>query len=282
MLGKKTIFHEVNIFECPVCKASFKMHTTGMECDKGHTFRIEHGRFVNFSKHNNEISPKESYVARQNFYFTGMFACLTDKIATMIDTYCKKDTILMVDANCADGALFCQICDSLENEFDKHILGLGLDGSAFAIEAASTLTKGVMWCVGDNSHIPCKDKTFDVAFSNVFTKLDYNECKRCLKDDGIVIRVLRGPQYIKEFVSADILDDYYGDCGTLEEFKEHFELIHSEEIFYKENILPRTIDELAQIKLIDGKSTEEVRKDTEICLKDGLTVDLILLVGKKK
>lgn len=279
-MGKKTIFHEVNILQCPICHLPFKMQNISMECDNGHWFKLENG-YVNFLKEEYSPKEKELYLARRNIYFMGVFASFIDKMATLISHYCPQKVLTILDEGCSEGAFLCQLTDLLENEFDKRLLGVGFDMSQKAVETAASITKGTVWAVVDRNHIPVKDNVFDVVLS-MFATLNYSEVKRLLKNEGILIKVFHGPRYFEEIASQEFLKAYYGDCGTEEEFREEFEVLEEVQVTYSEVISKRTVEELMEAGIVERNSLEEQERKREFLTKNGLTVDMKILVGKKK
>ncbi len=75
--------------------------------------------------------------------------------------------------------------------------GIGLDISKDGILLASKRYENSIWIVGDLAKSPFGDQSFHIIL-NILSPSNYKEFKRLLVQDGLVIKVVPRPDYLKE------------------------------------------------------------------------------------
>jgi 23S rRNA (guanine745-N1)-methyltransferase len=79
--------------------------------------------------------------------------------------------------------------------------GAGVDISRDAIFQATNLPCTALWVVGDLRRLPFRDGSF-TAVLDVLTPANYDEFRRVLAPDGLLIKVYPGSGYLKELRAA--------------------------------------------------------------------------------
>lgn len=99
----------------------------------------------------------------------------------------------ILDLGCGEGYYTYQLKNKL-NDCTVY----GLDISKNGIMMASKYTKDIYWIVGNSKNIPIQDASLDVITA-LFTVVNADEIKRCLKQDGYMIHVTANNKHLIEF-----------------------------------------------------------------------------------
>ncbi|MDR0887032.1 MAG: hypothetical protein LBN22_11920, partial [Clostridiales Family XIII bacterium] len=78
-----------------------------------------------------------------------------------------------------------------------HINAIGLDIEKSAVAMATDYPEDVLYMVADLARIPVADKSIHLIL-NILTPANYKEFSRILMDDGLVLKVIPGTDYLKE------------------------------------------------------------------------------------
>ena len=86
-------------------------------------------------------------------------------------------------------------------------IGAGIDISRDAILQATNQPCQAVWCVGDLRRLPFADGTFS-AVLDVLTPANYDEFRRVLSPDGVLVKVYPGQNYLREIRAARGMSAY--------------------------------------------------------------------------
>jgi len=86
-------------------------------------------------------------------------------------------------------------------------IGAGIDISRDAILQATNQPCQAVWCVGDLRRLPFADGTFS-AVLDVLTPANYDEFRRVLSPDGMLVKVYPGQDYLREIRAARGMSAY--------------------------------------------------------------------------
>lgn len=221
---------------CPICKKelikdiSYKLYI----CDNNHTFDKSKEGYVNLLMCNQKRSKnpgdsKEMILSRKEFLAKGYYKELSNKLSQVVLNNMKKEirnSWNIMDLGCGEGYYLKNLINYFqENGVEANFYGM--DISKDAIKYACKSNKGSTLIVGNNFSIPMVDNSLDYIIS-VFSPIDLEECKRVLKENGFLIRVLPGPNHliqIRNIIYPKVIlkeDDSYklGDNEiTMEETK---------------------------------------------------------------
>ena len=94
-----------DFLRCPICGCNFSRFENSLKCEKGHSFDIASSGYINLlkpGKMNNAKAgdSKEMIKARSNFFLSGAYSNIRNKLCDIIGQY-KNDVI--IDAGCGEG-----------------------------------------------------------------------------------------------------------------------------------------------------------------------------------
>ncbi len=182
-------FHRFPALRCPRCGAELSRAADDFVCASGHHFNLNRKGCLNFlSSPVNTCYDKELFDARRRVFSSGCYDAVADCIAALIPS--GRQHIL--DAGCGDGWYLNRL---LENHTDWA--GAGIDISKDAILQATDQGCEALWCVGDLRCLPFVDHAFTVIL-DVLTPANYEEFRRVLAPDGMMIKVFPGEHYLQE------------------------------------------------------------------------------------
>lgn len=276
-----------NFFKCPVCNEAMFMNSFGsLICNSRHNFDLSKKGYLNLlTSSNASVYSKELFEARHRVCEAGFYTPLIDELAKIIDGYKKsmnRKEISILDAGCGEGSHIYSLFQKLnENQNNTYV---GVDISKDSINIAARNNANIIWCVADLARLPFQNKIFDVAL-NILSPANYSEFDRILNDEGIVVKVVPGSNYLKElreiiYIDKEVSD--YSNSKIINYFKEKLDALNIQNINYKfdvdKELLPHFI---RMTPLTWGKSTERL-KDIYKKNISSITVDLTLIIGTKK
>ncbi|MBA4536163.1 methyltransferase domain-containing protein [Bacillus aquiflavi] len=279
------VFREfVEAFRCPHCKGPFQVvDLKSLKCTKNHTFDFAKQGYVNLTTHSSKsLYDKKLFEARQRIIMeSNLFALLHKKISKMINDHLDdfpRFPFLILDAGCGEGSHLHKVLDDCRN---TAITGVGLDISKAGIVMAAKNYKEPIWLVGDLAKSPLKDQSFHVIL-NILSPSNYKEFKRILVPNGLVIKVVPRPNYLKELretLFENTKKVIYKSSDTAELFKKHFKLKAVYNLCYT-----KKLNQAEQINLVQMSplSWNSERTDIDSFINRAsseVTVDLDILIG---
>lgn len=132
------------------------------------------------------------------------------------------------------------------------------------------------------ANCPLADRSLDYIL-NILSPSNYSEFDRLLKDDGLLIKVVPNSDYLYE-----LREHFYGDREafdnekTMTRFEERFELIKTETITYSVHLEQPLLNDLVKMTPLSWSASEEKLTQISEAANMDITVDLNILIGKKK
>lgn len=279
----------INIFRCPICKLEMNIHDLrSMICQNKHCFDIAKKGYVNLLlKPTKTKYDKKLFKSRNIICEIGFFDPMLDEVVSIIQEGLSGfdlDEIKILDAGCGEGSHLGYIKSNLQKKTIIDIQGIGIDISKDGILEASKSYFDIIWCVADLANLPFSSKQFDVIL-NIFTPSNYGEFDRTLKDDGILIKVVPGRNYLKELrrVFFDETDKQtYSNTEVIELFGNNFDILDTREIQYSKTMDKEELRHLIKMTPLSWSATEEKIKKAFNMKTNHITVDFTILIGKKK
>jgi 23S rRNA (guanine745-N1)-methyltransferase len=199
----------IHMFECPLCGAGIENQDEGsLYCANGHCFDFARKGYVNFL--NASVKTKYSkmmFHSREIVIKSGFFDPVVEFIGTRLAERGWGRDAAILDAGCGEGSFLAGVGRRLMNlsapSAAVPVLA-GFDISKFGIQLAASSHPDFMWCVADLTRIPFKKEQFDYIL-NILAPAHYDEFGRCLKKDGLLIKVVPSEDHLKE-----IRAHYYG------------------------------------------------------------------------
>ena len=263
---------------CPICHGSLQViELRKVVCENNHSFDLAKQGYVNFlnrpvtSQYNRELFLSRQKIITESYLYQSLHAEIVDILKRRM---AELDIIL--DAGCGEGSHLQQIV----NELDGPVTGVGLDISKEGIKLAAGSYKSAIWFVGDLANLPMADQSNDVIL-NILSPANYEEFKRVLKPDGIIMKVVPRDHYLRELRQAVGKENETSD-STVKLFKQHFDLVDHIELNEKIKLDQTQLNDLVKMApLAWNASPEQVHRFTSQETAD-ITVDLDLLVGRIK
>jgi 23S rRNA (guanine745-N1)-methyltransferase len=278
----------INIFECPICGAKMNIYDLkDITCENGHCFNIARKGYVNFllkpakTEYDKEMFHSRNIICASGF-FDPILEGISDLILEKIDKSNLKNTKIL-DAGCGEGSHLGQIINSMRSEDNIDLQGVGIDISKEGILIASKGYFDTVWCVADLANLPFTSKQFDVII-NILSPANYGEFARTLKDDGVLIKVVPGSDYLKEL--RQVLHygsdkQTYSNDEVLEHYSKNFKILDMQEIVYSRTIDKENLMHLIKMTPLSWTAADDRVKQAFNMKIKNITVDLTIIVGKK-
>jgi len=271
-------------FRCPICESRLKVvDFKSVICSNHHTFDFTKQGYLNFtsqssnSHYTNELFEARHQMIMESNFYTSMHEVMTKIIKKHMDV--SMDPFMVVDLGCGEGSHLQKILEACKT---PTMSGVGLDISKEGIIMASKRYEEPIWLVGDLARSPFEDESLHVIL-NILSPSNYKEFKRILVPDGLVMKVVPRPHYLKE-LRESLFDDHerkvYKNDDTVSLFKKHFHLLDVIELHYTKNLSQAELKHLVQMTPLTW-SANKARINAFINQDSAeITVDLDILVGK--
>lgn len=281
----KHVSKRVSIFKCPLCNTSMKVvDLKSLICANNHTFDFAKQGYINLltrpttSHYKNDLFEARHKIIMESNLYTPMHEMIQNVIKEQTDASFYPFTIL--DVGCGEGSHLQRIIEGS----NIPATGIGLDISKDGILLASKRYENSIWIVGDLAKSPFGDQSFHIIL-NILSPSNYKEFKRLLVQEGLVIKVVPRPDYLKELREVlydDMEKKVYKNDDTVSLFKKHFPLLDVLPLRYTKNIDKKKLNHLVEMTPLAWTS-DQARIDAFINRESTeVTIDLDILVGIKK
>ncbi len=184
---------------CPSCGQPLNRRGNDFACERGHRVNVNRKGCLNvLSSQVDSCYDADLFAARRRVFDAGCY----DAVAEAIESLLPPGPQRILDAGCGDGWYLNTLLSRHEDW-----CGAGVDISRDAIFQATNLPCTALWCVGDLRRLSFADGSF-TAVLDVLTPANYEEFRRVLADDGLLIKVYPGSNYLKELRAARGLAPY--------------------------------------------------------------------------
>ena len=223
----------MNIFShliCPICACPLSLQGNSLKCENRHCFDFASSGYINLlkpgKKNNTKAGDcKEMIKARTNFFESGAYESIAEKICELVDRYPSK---IIIDAGCGEGYYTKFIAT------DPSRLVYGVDMSKFGCEHGAKSAKrsgmaNLLYCVSSIFELPLDSESTDLII-NMFAPVAEREFHRVLKSGGYFIVASAGIDHL-DGLKAILYDDVYKNEEKFLSY-EGFELIKKENLKY--------------------------------------------------
>ena len=287
--GKIKIKENINIFKCPVCGDRMNLDDfKSIICINKHCFDISKKGYVNLLLNAGKSQyDKEMFESRKIICNMGFFDPMLDIIAGIINKNISEfnsSKIKILDAGCGEGFHLSRLISRLYKESKLALQGIGIDISKEAIQIAAKNYKDIIWGVADLSRIPFMDKQFDVIL-NILSPSNYGEFERIMCNEGILIKIVPGSNYLKElrkvFYKKTKKETYSSD-RVIEHFRNNFNLIDIQNVQYNVQLSKDKLRHLIKMTPLSwGAEDDKIQKVYNEDI-DCITADFNIMIGNKK
>jgi len=232
------VFQEnLQILRCPICSAAFAPKGGGIQCGNSHSFDLARKGYLNFlmSTQNKQYG-KDLFLARKEVFAAGVYDPLVEEAALIVRRLGFAGPYVL-DAGCGEGSFLARIHERLESA-----RLIGMDISRDGIHLAASHGPAVMWCVADLPRLPLTTGSIDIVF-NILSPANYGEFRRVLRPGGVLIKVVPGPDYLREIRSRLEGITAYSNEKVLAKLEENMEIQSRSVLQYQ----VRLTDELWQL-----------------------------------
>ena len=178
---------------CPVCSAHLTRAGDDFACPNRHRLNVNRKGCLNvLSAQVDSCYDADLFAARRRVFDAGCYNAVADAIENLL----PRGNQRLLDAGCGDGWYLNSLLTRHEDW-----CGAGVDISRDAIFQATNLPCTALWVVGDLRRLPFRDGSF-TAVLDVLTPANYDEFRRVLAPDGLLIKVYPGSGYLKELRAA--------------------------------------------------------------------------------
>ena len=287
---RKAKFKEnASIFRCPICKTKVEVRNfNNMICQNNHCFDIARTGYINLltrpvkTEYDKELFSSRNIINDSGF-FDPMLETASDLILEHVERFNIKD-VKILDAGCGEGSHLGRIINSLYGKIAGNIQGVGVDISKEGILIASKGFYDIIWCVADIANLPFGDGQFDVVL-NILSPSNYGEFSRVLNDNGVLIKVIPGSNYLKELrnIFYDNKDKrVYSNEKIIEHFKENFRILDRKDIHYTVKISKDNLKHLMRMTPLSWNVTDDRIEQVLNRNINSITVDYTVVVGKRQ
>lgn len=274
-----------HFLKCPICSNPMYIDPSkSLTCKRGHSYDLSKKGTINFLGNSCKlIYSKELFEARNAVCEAGFYDQLLVELVDMISRYQQKRNrkLNILDIGCGEGSHISGIFRRVDAR--KQTLFIGMDISKDSINIAARNEMDIIWCVGDLAKLPFMDQSIDIAL-NIFSPANYGEFERVLKDDGIVIKVVPGSNYLKEirevFYEGEEKSTYSND-RTLNYFEQKMEILDVKEVQYFFPVAKEMLSPFVQMTPLTWEKDQSRLNNLKQPIQ-GLTADFTIIIGKKK
>ena len=220
-------FASASAFACPICQENLTLVESSLKCSNRHSFDLAKFGYVNLAPQIKQSAnyDKKNFQNRQQILEAGFYQAILEGISDLLATNPSAQTVL--DIGCGEGFYSRKLQETHSN---KIFYAFDISKDSVQIAAKSELNWAVNWFVGDLARLPIKDASMDILL-DIFSPANYEEFRRVLSKDGILIKVIPTENHLKEIrqmVQDQLTKKDYSNQDIKEHFQEHFSIQSSQ------------------------------------------------------
>lgn len=270
----------VTKMECPKCRASFRLDTTGsLVCKNAHRYDISKKGVLHFPLHHMS-SDYDTHMleARRKMIRKGLYAPLMEELAKKLAEV--TDEQLIVDMGSGEGSMLYDLATTQDIKGQK----MGYDLSKDGVLLSSDYAKEASWFVGDVTNMPFKNTSVDILL-NILSPCHYEEINRVLKDDGILIKVIPESGYLQELRSAFFLENKdkqtYSNEKVYKKFSQDMKIMEEHRLTYEYFFEDSDYNSVLKMSPLHWGASEIALEQAYKHPFQKVTIDVKILIGKK-
>lgn len=268
MLSKREKLYQaaegLNALRCPVCGGDLTRVGDDFACEKRHRVNVNRKGCLNFLS-----APVDScydaalFQARRRVFAAGCYQPVAEALEAMLPQGEQR----LLDAGCGDGWYLNAL---LEKHADWQ--GAGVDISRDAILQATDQSCTALWCVGDLRKLPFRSGVF-TAVLDVLTPANYEEFRRVLAPEGLLLKVYPGSGYLREIRAARGMEPYAE--GQVEAYlREKAQVVAERRVTVSHRVTPELWRDFVWMTPLNQDLTDEEKEALAQRPAETVTVDL--------
>ena len=287
-LAKNMISNNIHLFKCPVCGNEMNIvDSPSLVCINKHSFDLARQGYINLLLKSNKTKyDKDMLESRNIISKSGFFDPMLQQISNFIFkqiSIARLQSGFILDAGCGEGSHLSRILAVIQSKSNIKLQGVGIDISKEGIRIAARDYMNIIWCVADLANLPFNSLQFDIIL-NILSPASYTEFDRMLKDNGILIKVVPGSDYLIQLrnIFYDKTDkNSYSNEQVIRLFTQNFKMIENKRLSYNVVLDGVSLKHLLNMTPL----TWDIEKDkmTNV-IKSGMrevTVDFHIIIGQK-
>ena len=273
-IGTQRLQNNQSFLMCPVCQSSMSVSQSKVTCYQNHHFDITKKGYVNLSLAKGDKSYNhELFDARKMMIKAGIFDELINQIIQIINIkHTHSSSYSILDAGCGEGHFLTKLLQGLNQ---SAISAFGVDLAKDAIALATNEDSDVNWIVADLAKLPIQSNSLDIVM-NILSPANYDQFKRVLKEEGMLIKVVPNSEHFKQLRKARGMPYLEADYAkqTIMHLKENMSWKHEVPLRYD-----FAIEEHQQevIQLMSPLSKHPL-KNSLVSISH-ITIDVVILVA---
>ena len=262
-------------FQCPACGLPLSVDESSLRCGKGHTYDVARKGYVHL--HHKTVQSeydRQLFESRRAVFEAGFYNPVLDALTSGLQRP-LSETVL--DAGCGEGFYTHSLASA-----NPDCLFIGIDLSKDAIIAAAGRSASALYCVGDLSHLPFVDDTFDIIM-NILSPASYISFDRVLKKGGRLMKIMPGREYLQEIRERlPANKSEYDDTKVHDYLQEHMNLMSLERIYYSKPLTKELYTHFLNMTPLTQSLSNDERNALESHIPTQITIDLQLAVCTSK
>ena len=288
-MSKIDIQESIDIFMCPICSKEMRVcDSNRIVCLNKHNYDLSKTGYVNLlsrpvkKDYDKKMLRSRNLICKSNF-----FEPVIEQISSLVshrNNGRDLNKLKILDAGCGEGSHIAQVINKLSVSSSISVMGFGIDISKDGIQLASKAYPGIVYCVADLARLPFAAKQFSVILS-ILSPSNYTEFNRVISDDGILIKVIPGSDYLKELRSnfySKTEKETYSNKKVIEHYNSNFNLLDMQQIKYTTPIDKENLEHLIRMTPLSWRASDERINNMLGVGIDNVSVDLSILIGEKK
>ncbi|MBC2250168.1 rRNA (guanine-N1)-methyltransferase [Listeria sp. FSL L7-0123] len=281
-INKLAIKENMALLACPICGGGFTFQEpNSFVCPERHGFDIAKPGYLNLLKQAHKTKYDQAlFESRKKVIASGFFGKLIERVTEIIaDT--NKESIVMYDAGCGEGSHLARVVSELR-AIGREVHAAGLDIAKEGVKQAARDYPGIVWTVADLANCPNQRETADVLL-NILSPSNYEEFKRLLKTDGLLLKVVPEANYLRElreFIYVDEKSSYSNESVT-SRLAEKLTVEHVERITYKAPIAKDLFADFLEMTPLGWHIEADKKSELLGNPPEELTVDLQIIIANR-
>lgn len=269
-------FVAATAFACPICQENLTLLESSLKCNNRHSFDLAKFGYVNLAPQIKQSAnyDKENFQNRQQILEAGFYHAILEAVSDLLASSETSTTIL--DIGCGEGFYSRKL---QESHSDKTFYAFDISKDSVQIAAKSEPNWAVNWFVGDLAHLPIKDASMDILL-DIFSPANYEEFRRVLSKDGILIKVIPTKNHLKEIrqkVQDQLTNKDYSNQDIKNHFQEHFTILSSQTASLTKTI---TAEQLQALRSMTPLLFHIDQSKIDWSQLTEITIEAEILVGK--